>query len=263
MRCLTTGTAFIRNVDDWLKKSSLINIRHNMKEKIVQSESTFQFILNMREDIFEKVCYGVPSPSKRNIGYKGSILHYGMIEQPENIYHKNHLVDGVKNSNISLGGCVKSKKLMSSNSIWLSIDLKLEVTVRRVIIYLSNNYGLQHFLINFLIIYLSLFLLFPSLGELMKDVEFTIYTVQTKKDDTRELPYITNDDKICAKDVRITGLNQILDITCYEKLFQARYVILEFKANLLEICEVEVYSSLSFNCFNKFSFNVFYYVIVR
>ncbi|CAD5126252.1 DgyrCDS14417 [Dimorphilus gyrociliatus] len=212
-KCPLTGYGLLENQEDWMKSLSISNIENAMKVVSERSKSK-KFILNPNSQSYRNLCYGTLSPGQHNVALNRPITFRGEITNTL-IHSKKHLVDGVKNSNLNLGGCtvVKSDTSLGDSVVWIAVELTQNFHIRKTIIYLSDNQTSSQ--------------------------TVDIFVLSQPPNDVILPP---TDYSYCSKGTEMVLTSKKLIVECEKHVLHGRYVALQSE-NLLKICELEIYTS--------------------
>ncbi|CAD5119518.1 DgyrCDS8120, partial [Dimorphilus gyrociliatus] len=124
--CKIGTEAYLNNINDWKGVKRSYDIENEMQ---VFSENSTHYSLPSSWDSRKSVremCFGELSPSTKNIAiYK--IVTSSPVSENE-LFHPNHIVDGVEMQDPLLGGCA----LLEGKQPWIYIDLLIPHKIRQV-----------------------------------------------------------------------------------------------------------------------------------
>ncbi|CAD5126578.1 DgyrCDS14671 [Dimorphilus gyrociliatus] len=211
-----------KNFNKWYEKylngvSSTDEIKNDIEEygNVNKNFEILNISNSSKEILRNNYCHGIQSSGKYNIAYRKEIKHNSEISNPEEIYHINHIVDGIKNSNEQLGGCSKLFKMnaidINSLSIWLFIDLITDYTIRDIDIYLPN-----------------------------RRLEIGILEISVQK--FKNILFTNNS---CITNIFLNTTKEINRFTCQNSMIPGQYVNISFIDTEPEvvICEIEIYTN--------------------
>ncbi|CAD5126436.1 DgyrCDS14567 [Dimorphilus gyrociliatus] len=214
--CPISGYGFIKNLEGWMKENSTYNLKNHIRTITSLSLSSNKLNVNSKKESYRSLCYGHLSVGRYNVALNKQVIYYFDIISPQFVHHQQHLVDGVKNSNTSFGGCTISMTVSYGYSFWVGVDLGNEFTIGKVVIYLSNNQNQNQF--------------------------FDIISMKSYPPHHMFTP--GHEHEYCAKNVQMFSSTNKLIVVCQPHTLSGRYVVLQSDStDRFEICELELYTS--------------------
>ncbi|CAD5126649.1 DgyrCDS14729 [Dimorphilus gyrociliatus] len=215
-QCPISGYGFIDNLNDWLQINTGQYLKESMNNITSSTLSENKKNINTNMQSYRELCYGNLSAGSYNVALNKQVILSASILEPELIYHSQHIADGLKNSNVLLGGCTSMIFSSWKNSLWIGLDLKYKSSVKKAIIYLSNN---------------------QSQGQICD-----IFSSENYPSQEKIIP--SHPNYFCFRNLELFSTSEELVVYCQPHTLAGQYFILQSESTgTITICELELYTS--------------------